>query len=60
MSDIFQSGADRRLVSLGLAAFAVACGLFRRLMRAIPERDRWYVALVWLCIVAFGADWSVW
>ena len=41
-----------------LAAFAVACVLFRRLMRAIPERDRWYVALVWLCIVAFGADWS--
>ena len=41
-----------------LAAFAIACVLFRKLMRAIDERDRWYVALVWLCIVAFGADWA--
>ena len=41
-----------------LLAYGLACILFRKLMRAIPERDRWYVALVWLCIVAFGADWS--
>jgi Kef-type K+ transport system membrane component KefB len=41
-----------------LAAFAVACVLFRRLMRAIPERDRWYVMLIWLAVCAFGADWS--
>ena len=41
-----------------LLGFAVACVLFRKLMRAIPERDRWYVALIWLCIVAFGADWA--
>ena len=27
-------------------------------MRRIPERDRWYVMLVWLAICAFGADWS--
>ena len=41
-----------------LVSFAIACVLFRKLMRAIPERDRWYIALIWLCIVAFGADWA--
>lgn len=41
-----------------LIVFGLACVLFRTLMRAIPERDRWYVALVWLAAVAFGADWS--
>lgn len=41
-----------------LAAFAVATLLFRRLMRAIPARDRWYVGLIWLAVIAFGADWS--
>jgi len=41
-----------------LLAFAVACVLFRRLMRALPERDRWYAMLVWLALCAFGADWS--
>jgi Kef-type K+ transport system membrane component KefB len=42
---------------LFLAAFAVATVLFRRLMRAIPARDRWYVGLIWLAVIAFGADW---
>jgi len=41
-----------------LVGYAVACVLFRKLMRAIPERDRWYVMLIWLCLCAFGADWS--
>jgi Kef-type K+ transport system membrane component KefB len=41
-----------------LLAFAVACVVFRRLMRAIAERDRWYVMLIWLAMCAFGADWS--
>ncbi|MBB3343480.1 cation:proton antiporter [Luteimonas sp. RC10] len=41
-----------------LLAFAVACVVFRRLMRAIAERDRWYVMLIWLAVCAFGADWS--
>lgn len=41
-----------------LLAFALACLVFRRLMRAIPERDRWYVMLIWLAVCAFGADWS--
>jgi Kef-type K+ transport system membrane component KefB len=43
---------------LFLLAFAVATALFRRLMRAIPARDRWYVGLIWLAVIAFGADWS--
>lgn len=41
-----------------LLAFALAAWLFRRLMVRIPERDRWYVGLVWLGLCAFGADWS--
>ena len=41
-----------------LAAFVVAGALFRRLMRRLAERDRWYVALIWLAACAFGADWS--
>jgi Kef-type K+ transport system membrane component KefB len=41
-----------------LAAFAVVGYLFRRLMVRIAERDRWYVALIWLAVCAFGADWA--
>lgn len=41
-----------------LLAFVVACVLFRRLMRALSERDRWPVMLIWLAVCAFGADWS--
>lgn len=41
-----------------LALFAVACVGFRKLMLRLSERDRWYVALVWLALVSFGADWS--
>lgn len=41
-----------------LVAFAVAAYLFRRLMLRVAERDRWYVALIWLAASAFGADWS--
>lgn len=41
-----------------LVAFALACVLFRRLMRWLAERDRWYVALIWLAACAFGADWA--
>ena len=39
-------------------AFAAATWLFRRLMQRLEERDRWYVALVWLVICAFSADWA--
>ncbi|MDR1994065.1 cation:proton antiporter, partial [Azonexus sp.] len=41
-----------------LAAFAVVGYAFRKLMRHLPERDRWYIALIWLAVCAFGADWS--
>ena len=41
-----------------LLVFAAASALFRRLMRALPERDRWYVALVWVLLCGWGADWS--
>jgi Kef-type K+ transport system membrane component KefB len=41
-----------------LLLFGVAAWLFRRLMAAIPERDRWYVSLVWLAACAFATDWA--
>ena len=41
-----------------LVAFAVSAGLFHRLMVRLAERDRWYVALIWLALVAFAADWA--
>ncbi|MEP6485300.1 MAG: cation:proton antiporter [Rudaea sp.] len=41
-----------------LVVFAVASLLFRRFMRWMPERDRWYVSLIWLAVCGFGADWS--
>ena len=41
-----------------LAAFAVASILFRRLMVFVPERDRWYLGLIWLAACGLGADWS--
>jgi Kef-type K+ transport system membrane component KefB len=41
-----------------LAAFIAVSYAFRKLMYRLQERDRWYVALVWLAACAFGADWS--
>ena len=41
-----------------LAAFAVCSYLLRKLMRWLPEKDRWYVGLVWLIVCSLGADWS--
>ncbi len=38
--------------------FIVATRLFRRLMVSIPERDRWFVMLVWLIVCGFAADWA--
>jgi Kef-type K+ transport system membrane component KefB len=40
-----------------IAAFVPACYAFRRLMVRLPESDRWYIALIWLAVVSFGADW---
>jgi Kef-type K+ transport system membrane component KefB len=41
------------LIGFGLASWG-----FRRLMAWLPERDRWYVGLIWLVFCALGADWS--
>ena len=41
-----------------LAAFAVLGYGFRRLMLRLAERDRWHVALIWLAVCSFGADWA--
>ena len=43
--------------ALFLAGFALASVAFRRLMVRLPERDRWYVGLIWLAVCGFGADW---
>jgi Kef-type K+ transport system membrane component KefB len=41
-----------------LLVFALASGLFRRVMRALHERDRWYAALIWVLLCGWAADWS--
>jgi Kef-type K+ transport system membrane component KefB len=41
-----------------LMALALASWPFRSLMLRLPERDRWYVGLIWLTLCALGADWS--
>ena len=38
--------------------FAVATFAYRRLMVWLEERDRWYVALIWLVFCSFAADWA--
>jgi Kef-type K+ transport system membrane component KefB len=41
-----------------LFAFAIAAWAFRKLMERVPERDRWYLSLIWLAVCGFSADWS--
>lgn len=41
-----------------LILFALLSVGYRRLMRRLHARDRWYVALIWLAICGFGADWA--
>jgi len=41
-----------------LLVFALVGYGFRVLMRRLQRRDRWYVALIWLVLCAWGADWS--
>ncbi len=41
-----------------LLAFLVVGYALRKLMRRIPERDRWYCGLIWLAVCGLGADWS--
>lgn len=41
-----------------LVGFAIAAYLIRKLMVRLKEDDRWYVGLIWLAVIGFGADWS--
>jgi Kef-type K+ transport system membrane component KefB len=41
-----------------LVGFAAATLAVRALMRRIPERDRWYVSLIWLAACGVAADWA--
>lgn len=41
-----------------LVVFAVATFVFRKVMVWLQERDRWYVALIWLAACSFAADWA--
>lgn len=41
-----------------LLAFGALTIPFRRMMAWLEERDRWYIALIWLAICGFGADWA--
>ncbi len=41
-----------------LIAFVVLGLAFRRLMAWLDERDRWYVAPIWLALCGLGADWA--
>jgi Kef-type K+ transport system membrane component KefB len=41
-----------------VAAFTAAAFGVRHLMRKLQEQDRWYVAIIWLSLIAFAADWS--
>jgi Kef-type K+ transport system membrane component KefB len=40
-----------------LALFALVAFAIRKLMQRIQEPDRWAVSLIWLTLVALGADW---
>ncbi len=41
-----------------LLVFAVVTAAFRALMARLEEKDRWYVALIWLAVCSFAADWA--
>jgi Kef-type K+ transport system membrane component KefB len=41
-----------------LVGFGISAWAFRRLMVRLPERDRWYVGLIWLAACGLGADWA--
>jgi Kef-type K+ transport system membrane component KefB len=44
--------------ALYIAGFIAATLAFRRLMRAVPERDRWYLGLIWLAANGLASDWA--
>lgn len=41
-----------------LVGFAVISYLFRKLMIAIQEKDRWYAGFIWLAVCGLAADWA--
>ena len=41
-----------------LLTFAIVGYFFRKLMKWLPEKDRWYVGLIWLAVCSFSAEWS--
>jgi Kef-type K+ transport system membrane component KefB len=41
-----------------LLLFGVLTLVIRRLMVRIPQRDRWYVGLIWLAACGLAADWA--
>ncbi len=41
-----------------LLGFALASYLFRKMMAALKESDRWYVSFIWLAVCGYFADWS--
>ncbi|WBH16481.1 cation:proton antiporter [Sphingomonas radiodurans] len=41
-----------------LLLFPVAAMAMRALMRRLPERDRWYVGLIWLAASGLAGDWA--
>ncbi|MDD3483419.1 cation:proton antiporter [Azovibrio restrictus] len=41
-----------------LLAFAALSWGFRRLMARVQEADRWYLAMIWLALCGFSADWA--
>ncbi|MFN4289359.1 MAG: cation:proton antiporter [Permianibacter sp.] len=43
---------------LFLIGFSAATILVRRGFPKLPESDRWYVALIWLPLCGFAADWA--
>lgn len=43
---------------LFLVLFGLIAWVFRKLMQKLEERDRWFVALIWLAFCSFAADWA--
>jgi Kef-type K+ transport system membrane component KefB len=52
LTDWYRAG----LQAAFLVALAVAGVAIRRIVPRLPARDRWFVALIWLLLVALGAD----
>lgn len=44
--------------ALFLLVFALAAWGFRQLMQRLKAADRWQCSLIWLAVVALGADWA--